>query len=432
VFRGPEGQPIADGGFDAVIGNPPWDMLRGDSGEGELRAGRRHAARHLCDFARESGIYRVGTRAHLNRYQLFVERAVQLTKHEGRIGLVLPSGMATDVGAGPLRRFLFDRTDVDEIVGLDNREALFPIHRGVRFVLATCTVGRPTSSTLCRFGVTRAADLEHVDRSLTLSRAFLTRLSGADDLGIPELATAVDVRVVERISATVPRLGEADGWGAAFGRELNATEDGGAFGPAGGCREARPVVEGKQIEPFRAALDRCRFELAADTPTSRRVPQRPRLAYRDVASATNRVTLIAAVIPARAVTTHTLFCLKTPLSMARLRVLCALLNSFVANYLVRLRVTTHVSASLMERLFVPFVADTEPAFDQLAALASAIEQSHAPVESMAEFAVAQALAARLYRLSPEEFAHVLSTFPLVPASVREACLAQFLVMHAGG
>jgi hypothetical protein len=429
VFRGPDGQPAADAGFDAVVGNPPWDMLRGDSGEGDLRAGRKNAARHLCDFARESGIYRVETRAHRNRYQLFVERAVQLTKREGRVGLVLPSGMATDVGAGPLRRFLFDRADVDEIVGLDNREALFPIHRGVRFVLATCTVGRPTTSTRCRFGVTRAADLEHVDRSLTLSRALLTRLSGADDLGIPELATTVDLRIVERISATTPRLGAANGWGAAFGRELNATDDRGAFRPSSGSAAARPVVEGKQIEPFRASLERCRFEIAADTPRSRRVPQRPRLAYRDVASATNRVTLIAAIIPPRAVTTHTLFCLKTSFPAPRLRVLCGLLNSFVANYLVRLRVTTHVTASLMEKLYVPFVADREPAFEQLATLASAIEQSRVPAESMPEFAKAQALAARLYQLSPEEFAHVLSTFPLVPASVREACLGEFLVMR---
>jgi hypothetical protein len=41
----------------------------------------------------------------------------------------------------------------------------------------------------------------------------------------------------------------------------------------------------------------------------KKIVRRARLAYRDVASATNRLTLIAAVIPARAATTHTLFCL---------------------------------------------------------------------------------------------------------------------------
>src|ERR671924_3123 len=93
---------------------------------------------------------------------------------------------------------------------------------------------------------------------------------------------------------------------------------------------------------------------------TKRVPRRARLAYRDIASATNRLTLIAAIVPARAVTTHTLFCLRTPLSLERQLVLCALLNSFVANYLVRLRVNTHVTAAIMSKLHVPVVADGDP------------------------------------------------------------------------
>ena len=37
------------------------------------------------------------------------------------------------------------------------------------------------------------------------------------------------------------------------------------------------------------------------------------LAYREVAAATNRLTLIAAILPADTITTHTVFCLKEPL-----------------------------------------------------------------------------------------------------------------------
>ena len=127
---------------------------------------------------------------------------------------------------------------------------------------------------------------------------------------------------------------------------------------------ARPVLEGKQIEPFRVSLD-----TIADTscvPEADREdghPRRARLAYRDVASATNRLTLIAAVIPARAVTTHTLFCLKSPLPADAQQVLCGLLNSFVANYLIRLRVNTHVTVALVSRLPAPVVPSTSPAFE---------------------------------------------------------------------
>ena len=80
---------------------------------------------------------------------------------------------------------------------------------------------------------------------------------------------------------------------------------------------------------------------------------RARLAFRDVASATNRTTLIAAIVPAGAVTTHTVFCLRSPLDASDQLVLCAMLNSYIANFLVRLRVTTHVTLAVMNRLPVP-------------------------------------------------------------------------------
>ena len=75
---------------------------------------------------------------------------------------------------------------------------------------------------------------------------------------------------------------------------------------------------------------------------------RPRLAYRDVASSTNRLSLIAAILPAGVVTTHSLFCLKTRLSGDNQAFLCGMLNSFVANYLVRQVMTTHLGSTTVE------------------------------------------------------------------------------------
>ena len=72
-----------------------------------------------------------------------------------------------------------------------------------------------------------------------------------------------------------------------------------------------------------------------------------------MASATNRLTLIAAILPAGSVSTHTLFCLRTPLPLPSQHFLCGLFNSLVVNYLVRLRVTTHVTTTIVERLPVP-------------------------------------------------------------------------------
>ena len=412
-------------GFDAVVGNPPWDMVRGDSGAGDARDGRRLEAHQMTRFIRESGIYHVGSRAHLNLYQLFIERALQLVKPGGRIGLVVPSGLVSDGGAAPFRRHLFDRADVDEVTGFDNRHAIFPVHRSVRFVLLTCSPGRPTSSIRCRFGLTSPEELEAPGPApLILSRRFLAKVSGEDDLGIPELSSECDLAIVEAISTGTPRLGSTDGWHVAFGRELNASDDRDLLVPVQDT-PGRPVVEGKQIEPFRVALHQCRLALRPDADLSVGIPRRARLAYRDVASAGNRLTLIAAIVPARAVTTHTLFCLRTMLPVLHQRVLCALLNSYVANYLVRLRVNTHVTVSLISRLPVPLLQPTEPSFERLNALSDALTSGTTPVEEMDEYHELQAIAARLYGLTSAQFEHVLTTFPLVPETVRQKVLARF-------
>jgi hypothetical protein len=425
VFLEAGGASDRHAGFDAVIGNPPWDMIRGDSGEGNARAGRRAEARALTRFVRGSGIYQVASRAHLNLYQLFLERSLQLVATGGRIGFVLPSGLVSDTGAAPLRRHLFDRAEVDEITGFDNQGAIFPVHRSVRFVLLTCSTGRPTDAVRCRFGLTHPDQLDAPGRPLVLSRRFLTRFSGEDDLGIPELEGEHDLAIVEAISAATPRLGSGDGWHAEFSRELNASDDRGLFVPVSRGAPRRPVIEGKQIEPFRALIGECRLELRPGAQPGRRVARRSRLAYRDIASATNRLTLIAAIVPAHAVTTHTLFCLRTPLPEADQRVLCALFNSYVANYLVRFRVNTHVTVSLVSRLPVPIVRRGDALFDRLSALADALIDGEGPVEDLGEHAELQAIVARLYGLTTADFEHVLSTFPLVPERVRQAALEKF-------
>lgn len=427
VFCDEHGARDPRGGFDAIVGNPPWDMVRGDSGEAGVRAGRRADAHRLTDFVREAGVYRVASQSHVNRYQLFLERSLQLVRPDGRVGLVLPSGALTDAGAGPLRRHLFERAEVDTVTGLDNRGGIFPIHRSVRFVLLTCTAGRPTSSTACRFGITRPEDLQRPDDlhpPLIVTRRLLTRVSGADDLAIPEIASEADLRILENISGRFPALGAEDGWNVQFGRELNASDDRGSFAPFDGNPDARPVLEGKYIEPFRVSLDRCRYQLRAPS-AAKRVPRRARLAYRDVASATNRLTLIAAIVPSRAVTIHTLFCLKTSLPAEAQHVLCAFLNSFVTNYLVRLRVNTHVTASLVSRLHVPLVDPVDPAFAQLASLSRTLTEGRDPVERMTAYAQLQALVAQLYGLSRNDFAHILTTFPLIPEEVRSSALVTF-------
>jgi hypothetical protein len=140
-----------------------------------------------------------------------------------------------------------------------------------------------------------------------------------------------------------------------------------------------------------------------------------------VAGATNKLTLIAAMLPAGSVSTHTVFCLKTPLAARPQWCLLALLNSLVANYLVRMRVTTHVTVAMMSRLPIPRPADDSPEFSRLVTLAQALARDGMADDS-ADYAELNAIAACLYGITRDQYAHILDTFPLVPRSQRDLCL----------
>lgn len=433
VFFDAAGRLQAAPGFDAVIGNPPWDMIRADAGASDARADGRTDEACLTRFARDAGVYISSTSGHANRYQLFLERAMTLARPGGRIGLVLPAGLASDHGSAPLRRLLFSRCAVEALVGFDNRLGVFPIHRSVRFLLMTATSGTPTTRIACRLGETdpeglAAAGPADEDTAgwfpIRLTPALLERLSGPD-VAVPDLRSPLDLTLAERAAALFPPLGSADGWSARFGRELNATDDRGCFqSPA---RRGVPVVEGKQIAPFQTAVADSRWTVTRQLATARLAGRfdRARLGYRDVASATNRVTLIAAILPAGCVTTHTVFCLRTPLTLRAQHFLCGLFNSLVLNYLVRQRVTTHVTTGIVERLPVPRRDQAGAAFGHVAALARVLARRPDPGAA----ARLHAAAARLYRLSRDEFAHVLGTFPLVPPAERRAALEAYT--HGG-
>jgi hypothetical protein len=427
VFFDADGQRRSDGGFDGVLGNPPWDMVRADHRTGDRQPERRQEAAAVVRFTRDAGVYDAQSDGHANRYQLFLERSLTLARPGGRIGLVLPAGLAADHGSARLRRMLLSRCDVDGLVGFENRKAIFPIHRSVRFLLLTGTTGQPTTSIGCRL---READTSILDRRdagadrgswfpVRLSPTLLHSLSG-DDLSIPEVRSRVDLAIAERSAALFRPLGDSLGWSVRFGRELNATDDRQAL-QAGG--RGLPIIEGKLIEPHRVRSRDARFSIS--TRDARRLlgtrHRRWRLAYRDVASATNRLTLIAALLPPGSVSTHTVFCLRTPLPLIAQRFLCGIFNSFVVNYLVRLRVTTHVTTAIVERLPIPREEDAGPAYEEVGAIARVLSRRDDPaLESRL-----QATVGKLYQLRGDEFAHVLNSFPLIAQEDRDRAKEEF-------
>ena len=432
VFFGAAGHPSAAGGFDAVLGNPPWDMLRGDTGSSSQRSDTRALTTAQLRFCRSSRSYQYQGGGQPNSYQLFVERALTLARPGGRVGLILPSGIATDHGSASLRRHLFDRTSIDTWFGFDNRARIFPIHRSMRFVVLSTTSSGCTETLRFRCGITDPEALDRDDRDTAPLSIARTRLEAwsPEHLTIPEIATAASLGIMAAIAERVPALSDPAGWQVRFGRELNATDDRPHFVRlAGGRKSILPVVEGKQIAPFKVDLERSEYGIPATT-AARLLDraatfERNRVAYRDVASATNKLTLIAAMLPRGTVSTHTVFCLKTALDERSQWCLLGLLNSFVANYLVRLQVTTHVTTSLLARLPVPRPLENTAQFDRLVDLAKCITKRGLQ-DSSAEYAELNAIAAALYRLTPDEYAHILNSFPLISETVRGECLTTYV------
>jgi hypothetical protein len=421
VFLDAHGRPQHDAGFDAVVGNPPWEMLRAD-------AGGTATWTPLSTFARCSGLYKAQSQGHTNQYQLFLERALELLRPGGRLGLLVPSGLLTDAGSGALRRLLLERHRFESVAVFDNRRAIFPIHRGLRFAAITAVHSGPPGRVLCTSGLERADEAATLDPStgagfpLTVTSGLLRRLGGAD-LAFPDMPTPADAVLLERLATSHPALASADGWAVTFGRELNATDDRDCLSTARAPTDLI-VLEGRHLEPFRACTDRAsarasRARVIARLGVRSSDVDRPRLAYREVAAATNRTTLIAAIVPAGAVTVHTIFCCRERLDLTDAWALCGLLNSYVANYLVRRWVTTHVTAALMARVPVPTL--DEGARRRLGRCSRVLARRRFPALE----AELQALCANAYGLSRNELAHVLETFPLVDRRERDAALAAF-------
>jgi hypothetical protein len=428
VFASANGAPRAGQGFDAVLGNPPWDMLRADTQRGpQARAQTTSIAR----FVRDAGVYATGREAHVNSYQLFVERVLQLIRPGGRLGMVLPWGLASDLGSSRLRQQLLDTCAIDGLVGFENTRGVFPIHRGVRFLLLAATAGGRTDQVPCRFGVVTPGDLDSIPDThdggpvklwTSIPTPLLHRLSGSR-LTIPNVRSPEDLRLLSHLCASAPALGSSDGWHVRFGRELNASDDRARLRPPG---HGIPVVEGKHLRPFAVDLSAARASLPLDLLTAapgRLVRVRhARLAYRDVASATNRVSLIAAILPAMTVSTHTLFTLETPLEHDDQLLLCAVFNSYVANAYVRLFISNHITTALLETLPVPRPPRGSHEYRVIASLARRMLDDPADLAAHAKL---QAAVAHLYRLDKALYAHVLAGFPLVEAHLRLTAMEAF-------
>ncbi|MBC6404397.1 MAG: hypothetical protein GDA41_01455 [Rhodospirillales bacterium] len=196
------------GGFDLVLGNPPWERIKLQEKEffaardeeiatapnaaarkrliDRLRSAGPAPARALWDAFRtakrlsealsnfvrlqghEGERFPLTGRGDVNAYQLFAELFAALARPHGRAGAILPTGIATEVTAAPFFSRLIARRRLSRLADFENRAGLFPaVARLMKFCLLT--LGRDQPAPRFAFFLTEPAQLADPERNFTLS-----------------------------------------------------------------------------------------------------------------------------------------------------------------------------------------------------------------------------------------------------------------------
>ena len=392
------------GGFDIVLANPPWEVFKPQAKEffadhSDLVSKNKMTIKdfekeqskllkdktvrdawlayesrfpHMNQYFRLAPEYRhqfatvdgrrVGS--DINLYKLFVERCFTLLRPGGHCGIVIPSGIYTDLGAKGLRDLLFEHTQIQGLFCFENRKEIFEgVHRSFKFIVLTFektsvprlqVTGENNASAppddlfaptrTGALGTTRfpaafmrqdVADLDRfpAEGALWLDVATIRKLS-PEAHSVMEFKSPLDVQVANQLLQQ-PLLGEsiAGSWKLRLEREFHMTDDSKALFETKPGPGRFPLWEGKQLHQFNADFGQPRYwidEAKARTallsprlrmlsrqfkalgiegqPAAKQVALNHanyRLAFRDVARSTDERTMIATVLPPNRYCPHT-------------------------------------------------------------------------------------------------------------------------------
>jgi len=369
------------GGFDAVIGNPPWDQMmvydvewfaerkpdialitRGADRQREiakllaandpLALDFREAVARMdgsVRVARDSGAYPLLSAGRMNLYSLFVERALALVRPTGIVGLLTPSGIASDKSASEFIKSVATAGRLGCLIDFENRGIFFEdVHNSFKFcVLVIAGATRTFPETQCAFFLHSVATLTDPDRVFTLTPSDFARVNpntGTAPIFRTRRDAAITIGIYDRFPVLADRSKASPKtvFPVRSSQMLNMTTDSHLFVtkmelaqsayPVGGGRwrkgaeEFAPLLVGRSIKQFdhRAASVLVNQEnlhnaaLSGDTTpeqhadpsyattpqywVSRRVVEWPGdmsavIAFRDIARPTDVRTMIAALVP---------------------------------------------------------------------------------------------------------------------------------------
>ncbi|MEG4250697.1 Eco57I restriction-modification methylase domain-containing protein [Microcoleus sp. Pol10D4] len=492
------------GGFDAIITNPPWEIFKPDAKEFfaehsnlvtkkkmDIKSFEKEQKKLLQDievsnawleyqsnFPHISAYYRSaeqyknqisivnGKKAgtDINLYKLFVEQCFNLLRSGGECGIVIPSGIYTDLGTKQLREMLFSQTKVTGLFCLENRKTIFEgVHKSFKIVVLTFEKDGITTEFPSAF---MRLDVDELQRfpsaeSLQISIELVRKLS-PDSLSVMEFKNQGDIRIAEKM-LQFPLLGEQiEGkWNLRLTREFDMTNDSHLFQQEPG-KGRLPLYEGKMIEQFTHTLCQPRYWIEESQGRAAILGkeqdrgqtldyQTYRSGFRKIARNTDTRTMIATVIPPYFKAENFQSVLRysqgieTPPNNHQCLYLVGVWNSFVLDYALRSRISANINFFYVYQTPVPRLTSgdkyfwdivqraaklicTAPEFDELAqevGLNSHREGVTDETERAKLRAELDGIIAHLYGLTDAEFAYILTTFPIVPETVKQAALAAY-------
>jgi hypothetical protein len=283
-----------DGGFSCVLGNPPWEQLQLDPREFfAVRDSKIAEAQNMT--ARDKMIAKLKTENHslyaefelakhdidayqkfihsanrfpltsfgrINLYSLFAEFAKNVLSSNGRTGIIVPTGIATDSFNQYFFGDLIQKQNLASLYDFENREGLFAsVHRSYKFSLLALS-GKPIKRGNFAFFVTQPKQLENQTRLFQLSPQDIA-LINPNTLTCPVFRTSKDAELTKKIYQNIPVLqNEKTGinpWGISFMLMFMMNTDSGLFHTQdpGLLKEVRdlntqkvPLYEAKMLHQF--------------------------------------------------------------------------------------------------------------------------------------------------------------------------------------
>lgn len=405
------------GGFDVIITNPPWEVFQTDEKEffqqfdpliqkkklkiTDWKKQRRKLMEdpeiaqawleyassfpHVSRYIKQAPQYRnqisrmngkIVSRK-INLYAVFTEQCYNLLRHGGACGIVIPSGIYSDLGTKQLRQMLFETTEVNGLFCFQNRKQIF---EGVvslwKFVVLDFRKGGITESfpaAFMRLDVSELAEFPTED-NIQIDVDLIKRSSPAS-LSITEFKNDLDLQIVDKMLA-IPLLGEEipDTWNVKFRQELNMTSDSDLFyeEPAPG---RLPLYEGKMIWQFEHGYAPPRYWIDERDGRKRVLGKRGedagqtldyqmyRLAHRSIARSTDTRTLVASVVP-RTFAGNSLN-VWTSIEPSQLLACVCTVNSFTIDWLLRQSVSANINMFYLYQLPIPRLRPADSFFDAI-------------------------------------------------------------------